>query len=75
MYKRQVTTYIDDDEKLYQNGRTGEIRFTLHLPETVAPEASSHLTTLREGDQGCLLYTSSSSVSVRPSMFLVPGFR
>ena len=47
-----VTTYTDDDEKLYQNGRTGEISFTLHLPETVAPEASTHLTTLREGDQG-----------------------
>ena len=47
-----VTAYIDDDEKLYQNGRTGEISFTLHLPGTVAPEASTHLTTLREGDQG-----------------------
>lgn len=47
-----VTTYIDDDEKLYQNGRTGEIRFTLHLPETVALEAPTNLTTLREGDQG-----------------------
>ena len=47
-----VTTYTDDDEKLYQNGRTGEISFTLHLSGTVAPEASSHLTTLRERDQG-----------------------